>query len=105
MVPQELVHQQPLVRVLHSRYRVHPLPARRNAVAGDEVTAEEEEERGEGDDRSVAQNEVGHDRTDEDHEGVGREQRQVEHEQEVVERAVQLQRPPDDERVGPGLEQ
>ena len=53
MVPVELVHQQALVRVLHRRDGVHPLPRHRDAVAVQEVAAEEEEERRERDHRGV----------------------------------------------------
>lgn len=51
----ELVHEEALVGVLHRGNGVHPLPPQRDAVAVDEVAAEEEEERREGDHRRVSE--------------------------------------------------
>lgn len=99
-----LVHEQPLVGVSHGGDVVHPLPVRGHRVVVQEVAAEEEEERREGDHRRVPQNVVGHHRADEHHEGVGGQQRHVEHQQEVGELALKPQREPHDGGVDGGLQ-
>jgi hypothetical protein len=54
---------------------------------------------------NLPKDEVWHDGADEDDEGVGGQQRRVEHDEEVEELAVELEREPDDGGVGGRLEQ
>lgn len=101
----ELVHEQPFVGVLHGGDSVHPLPAPWDAVAAEEVSAEQEEEGGEGDDGRIPEDEVGNDGADEDDEGVGGQQRHVEHDEKVEEAAAEAEREPDYAGVGGGLQE
>lgn len=101
----KLVHEQALVGVGHGRDGIHPLPPFRDAAAFEEIATEEEEERGESDDCSIAQYVVGHHRTDKHHEWIGGEQRDVENDDEVVEVPVEFECEPDDCSVCQGLDQ
>lgn len=87
-IRRKLVLQQPLVRVLHGGDHVHPLPCAGHVVGIQKVAAKQEEESREGDDSGVPEYVVGHHRANEDNEGVGGEERNIENNKEVDEGAA-----------------
>ncbi|CAI0405388.1 unnamed protein product, partial [Linum tenue] len=100
-----LIHQQPFVRIRNRGDRVHPLPVRRNIGAAQEIPTEQEEESRERNHRSVTQDVIRHHGAHEHDKGIGREQRDVEDQQEVVKRPAELEGVPDNGGVDGRLQQ